>query len=65
PGGRLLRHRGGQAAVRRHRQELRQPRAGGPCRPGGQLCRHHERRLGGSPGRLGAPGRHCRRGYRC
>ena len=42
-----------------------QPHAGGPCRPGGQLCRHHERRLGGIPGRLGAPGRHCRRGYRC
>ena len=33
------------------------PALAGRCRPGGQLCRHHERRLGGSPGRLGAPGR--------
>ena len=30
--GDVLRHRGGQAALRRHRLQLHEPRSGGPCR---------------------------------
>lgn len=39
---RVLRHCGGQAAVRRHRLQLPQPRSGGPCRSAGQLCHGHD-----------------------
>ena len=39
---RVLRHRGGQAAVRRHRLQLHEPRSGGPCRSAGQLCHRHD-----------------------
>ena len=40
--GRFRRHHRGQAAVRRHRHELCQPRSGGPYLPVHQLCRRDE-----------------------
>ena len=39
---RVLLHRCGQAALRRHRLQLPEPRAGGPCHSAGQLCHRHD-----------------------